>query len=207
MSLRIATSEHMLSTIDGIGMNRNWAPRVVAEAFLESTKDGEIQRAPDPVTMIEGSLSWFNNSNIQQSVSVAVHRGPRSVVSTSPVTVIILDAWSWQVGTTPQAEYPSLDQSQSGGRLQIDRPEVAPADLLFGRYFLDSDDNQEMVNLGIIKPMKSFHFRYLCSVQTPGVWTRPSEFDARYEATAHWARLVALAWPDLTTPAATGPKP
>ena len=32
----------------------------VAEAFLESVKDGEISRSPDPVTMISGDLTWYN---------------------------------------------------------------------------------------------------------------------------------------------------
>lgn len=198
MSIRLLTSEHILSTVDGIGMRRNWAPRVVAEAFLESTKDGEIERAPDPVTMMSGTLTWFNNSQTAQAVEVTVHRAPRSIVSTSPVTVCILDAWTHQVGVSPQADYPSLERDQFGGKMQLDRPEIVAADLLFGRLFGDQDDCQTRVDVGRVPAMQSMHFRYLCAVQTPGLWTKPSEFDVRYEAWSRWTRLVAMAWPDMT---------
>ena len=95
----------MLSTVNGLGMSRNWFPRIVAEAFLESTKDGEIKRSPDPVTMIDGDVSWTNNSNAPQVAFVQVLRAPRSVVVQSPSTVVIHDAWSFAVGRSPTADF------------------------------------------------------------------------------------------------------
>lgn len=193
MSVKICTSEGMLSTVSGLGMARSWFPRIVAEAFLESTKDGEIKRAPDPVTMIDGDVSWTNSSVDPQRVFVQVLRAPRSVVVQSPSTVVIHDAWSWSVGKSPTADYPSVIQDTFGGKLQYDRPAAAAADLKYCRQFYDGDSSQAWVTIGQVDPQESLHFRYLAAVQTPGVWTTPSEFDARWEANARWARLLVFA--------------
>ena len=58
LSLKICTSEYMLSDPNGVGPSRTWYPRIVAERFLESTRDGKIDRAPDPVPMIEEGVIW-----------------------------------------------------------------------------------------------------------------------------------------------------
>lgn len=195
MTLKPCTSEYMLSTVRGIGMARHWYPRIVAQAFLESTKDGEIQRAPDPVTMIDGDLTWLNNTNDPQIVTVQVVRAPRTIVAQSPCTVTIQDAWSFARGASPTADYPSIIQDAAGGKMQMDRPSAAAADLLYGRLFYDFDSSQAYAPLGQIDPHESFHFRYLAAVQTPGVWTTATEFEPRWEAHARWTRLLALAWP------------
>lgn len=192
---KILTAEYMLSDTNGLGLRRNWFPRIVAEAFLESTKDGDIKRSPDPVTMIDGDLTWFNNSPDDQIVQVIVHRAPRTIVSTSPATVIIIDAYSFLTGKSPEADFPSLEQNWFGGKTQLDRPEVAADKLAFGHYFLDQDDCQEYVDVGLVKSMEAMHFRYTAAVQTPGVWTQPTQDPARYEAHARWCRLIALGAP------------
>lgn len=195
MAVKICSSEHVISTTSGLGLAKSWFPRIVAEAFLESTKDGEIKRAPDPVTMIDGDLSWTNNSDAAQSVFVQVLRAPRSIVAQSPSTVLIHDAWSFAVGSSPTADYPSVMQDTFGGKLQFDRPAAAAADLQYCRQFYDCDSAQAWVTVGRVDPQESMHFRYLAAVHTPGVWTQPSEFDARWEAQARWARLLAFAMP------------
>lgn len=185
----------MISTVQGVGMARHWYPRIVAEAFLESVKDGKIERAPDPVTMIEGDLTWFNNTRDPQMLTVQVLRAPRSVVVQSPSTVVIHDAWSFDVGKSPSADYPSVVQNTMGGRMQIDRPSAAAKDLKYCRLFFDSDSAQSWVDIGQIDPGESMHFRYLAAVQTPGIWTTASEFEPRWEAQARWTRLLAFATP------------
>lgn len=191
--IKVCTSEFMISDVNGIGMARAWFPRVVAEAFVGSTKDGEINRAPDPVPMIVAELSWFNNTDADQDVTVIVHRAPRSITATNPVTVVIQDAWTFDVGPSPSASQPTVTQDSFGGRLQIDRADVNTDDLHFGRLFLDGDDCQTYVSLGPIPAGQGFHFRYLAAVQTPGTWTTAEE--PRYEAYARWVRLIALASP------------
>jgi hypothetical protein len=193
--IKVCCAEYMLSEPGAIGMRRNWFPRVVAERFLTGSKDGEIKRSPDPVTTIEGDLTWFNNSPDDQDLFVQVHRAPRTVVAQNPNTVVIHDAWSWAVGVDPTADYPTIMQDSVGGKMQINRPEVAPADLKYGRFFFDFDASQSWVKIGIVPSMQLLHFRYLAAVQTPGVWTTPSEFEPRWEASARWARLLAFATP------------
>lgn len=193
--IKVCTAEYMISTVNGTAMAKHWYPRIVAEAFLESTKDGEIQRSPDPVTMIDGDLTWYNNTKDAQILTVQVMRASRSVVVQSPGTVVIHDAWSKAVGISPTADYPSVIQDTFGGKLQNNRPSTVADDLLYGRAFYDSDSTQAFVNIGIVNPGESMHFRYLCAVQTPGVWTTPTKFDPRWEAHARWARLIAFANP------------
>lgn len=197
MSVKPCTLDFMIANVDGIGLSRNWFPRIVAEAFLESTKDGEIARSPDPVTMIDGDLSWRNSSSDYQHVLVHVLRAPRSVVAQSPSTVVIHDAWSYAVGASPTADYPSVIQDTFGGKMQYDRPSVAAEDLLYCRQFFDGDSSQAVVNVGLVDPMESLHFRYLAAVQTPGVWTAATEFEPRWEAHARWCRLIAFAVPGV----------
>ncbi|EHI13132.1 DUF7172 family protein [Mycolicibacterium thermoresistibile] len=195
MTVKPCTAEYMLSTVDGMGMRRNWFPRVVAERFLGSTKDGPISRAPDPVTMIDGDVTWHNNSRDPQMVAVQVNRAPRTIVAQNPSTVVIHDAWSFATGVSPVADYPSIVQDAFGGRAQVDRPETRGEDLRFGRLFIDGDSSQSWVPIGELAPQRSLHFRYLCAVQTPGTWTAPTEYEPRYEAHARWARLLVFAGP------------
>lgn len=195
MSLKVCTAEYMISDQNGIGVRRTWLPHIVAEQFLESTRDGEIKLSPDPVTMIDGDLTWFNNSEDRVKVAVSVHRAPRSIVAQNPATVVIHDAWTHRIGKTPSADYPSVIQDTFGGRLQIDRASVAKDMLQFGRFFLDGDDSTVWVDVGVVPPQQSFHFRYLAAVQTPNIWTIPSEFEPRWEAYARWARLRAWGSP------------
>lgn len=195
MSLKICTAEYMISDSNGVGPRKTWLPRRVAEQFLESTKDGEIKLSPDPVTMIDGDLTWFNNSPDVQRIWVLVHTAPRSIVAQNPATVVIHDAWSHRIGKEPSADFPSVVANTFGGRLQVDRASAAADKLLFGRYFLDGDDAQTWVDVGAVPPQQSFHFRYLAAVQTPNIWTIPSEFEPRWEAYARWTRLVAIAGP------------
>lgn len=195
MSVKICTVEYMLSTVAGLDFAKHYFPRIVAESFLESTKDGEIKLSPDPVTMIDGDLTWFNNTDDDQWVCVEVQRAPRSIVAQSPSTVVIHDAWTHAVGVSPQADFPSVVQDTFGGRSQVDRAEARPEDLLYGRLFLDSDSSSSWETVGVVPAQRSMHFRYLAAVQTPGVWTSPSEFEPRWEANARWARLLAYATP------------
>lgn len=194
-NLKVCTAEYMISDTNGLGLRRTWFPHIVDEKFLKSEKDGPITLAPDPVTMIDGDSSWYNNSPDRVRVSMLVHRAPRVIVAQSPSTVIITDAWSKQVGLNPTAEFPTVVTDTFGGRLQIDRQSVPREDLQFARWYLDGEESQTYVDLGVVPPGQSYHFRYLAAVQTPGTWSIPSEFEPRWEAFAYWTRLIAFASP------------
>lgn len=195
MSVKPCTLSYMLATVDGLGMARHFYTRVVAEVMLESKKDGEIQRCPDPVTMIDGDLTWYNNTKDPQIVGVHIQRGPRSIVAQSPATVLIRDAWTHAVGVNRTADYPSFTNNACGGKLQIDRSSTAAADIQFGRVFYDYDDEPTWENVGQVDPGEALHFRYLCAVHTPGVWTTPGEGTPKWETKAQYARLRAWAGP------------
>ena len=194
-SLKLCTAEYMISDIRGTGVSSSWLPRKVAEQFLESTKDGDIKLSPDPVTMIDGDMTFHNTTGDPQHAWVTIHRAPRSIVAQSPTTVIITDAWTFAIGANPTADFPTVIADAHGGRLQIDRGSASPANLLYGRYFLDGDDSQVYVDCGIIPPNQELHFRYLAAVQTPNIWLEPTEFTPRWDAEARWARLICLAQP------------
>lgn len=197
MSMKICVGPHMQSTVDGTGLAPSWFPGIVDEVFLESTKDGTIQRAPDPVTMIEGDLYWVNGGKAPVVGSVIVQRAPRTVVSTDPCTVLIQDAWSFQVARSPQADTPSVTQDSAGGKLQTNGSWVAPPDLVYGRFFWEGDASEAVQPVGVIPPGEAVHFRYLAAAHTPGLWISSDEPDAdpRFEAFAYWTRLLLFTTP------------
>lgn len=195
MSLKLCVGEYMLSDHRGLGMRKNYFPRIVTQAFLKSTRDGTIERSPDPVTMIDGDLSWHNNTPDVQALTLQIHRAPRTIVAQSPSTVVIHDAFSFRTGVSPAANFPVIKQSRHGGRLQCDRASVARDEVKYARLFFDFDDSTSWHTLGEIPPGHTVHVRHLVAVQTPGIWTLPSEFDPRWEAHARWSRLRLWAAP------------
>jgi len=194
-NLKIATAEYMLSTTCGLGVAQTWLPTVVEQAFLQSVNDGTIQIAPDPVTMISGSLTWYNAAADPVVMWMLIHRAPRAIVAQDPSTVIITDAWSFQVGSNPAVTSPAVTDDWFGGKLMIDRPSTIAANLTYARYFLQGDDSVTYVPIGQVDAGQTLVFSYLAGVQTPGVWTTPTTFQGEYEAYAYWTRLVALASP------------
>lgn len=197
MSIKVCTSEHVISTTAGMAMRRTWFPSYLKGAYLLSTKDGEIQRSPDPVTMIEGDLAFYNNSPAALDVWVTVQRAPRSIVTTQPGTVILQEAYTFDVGIDPSAEEPSVFRDAFGGKMQTDKAATSGKDLKYGRYFLDDLDSLVKVPCGTVPAEQGLHFRYICAVQTPGVWTTPTEEPPRYEANARYVRLFADSLPVL----------
>ena len=197
MSLKVCTGAHMISTSQGTGLAKSWFPGVVDEVFLESSKDGPIERAPDPVTMIDGDLYWTNGGDQDLVGSVFVSRAARTVMSTDPCTVLIQDAWAWVVSPSPQADPPSVTADSAGGKMQTNRSSVAPKDLAYGRLTLEIDASEAVVPIGVIPAGEALHFRYLAAAHTPGLWISSDEPDAdnRYEAWAYWTRLTLFATP------------
>lgn len=193
--LKVCTAEYMISDSGGLRMRPSFYPRIVGESYAKSTKDGEVSRAPDAVTMIDTDVTYMNNTPDDQQVAVSVHRGPRAIVTTDPNTILIHDAWSFAVGESPAADFPTIYQDTFGGKLQRNKPEATADKLTYGRYFLSCNDSQTWVSIGIMPPNQALHFRYIASVQTPGVWIVPTEVDSRYEAYARWVRLRVIASP------------
>ncbi len=195
MSLKVCTSEAMLSTDRGLEFTSAWLPRLVAERFVGSVKDGTVDRAPDPLPFIGADFSWTNTTDLSQHLYVGIHRASRSFVTTNPNAVVIDDAVSWDIGESPSAPRPSTTNLNGiGGKIQMTRP--SNAKVQFGYLFGDRDDYIFNVEVGHVIPGDTLHFRYACLYSTPGTW-RVSD-DPRYEAFCRWVRLRCWAAPRLT---------
>jgi hypothetical protein len=193
-SVKVCTAEWMLSDPRGMEFGREWMPRIVSERFLTSGMDGVIERTPDPLPMIEGDLVWTNSTPSDQHLIAVLLRAPRSLVTSSPNTVVMDDAVSWDVGVSPNAPLPAASRSGIGGRMKNTR--ATTKKIAFGRVFMDRDDAVSYYDLGPVYPDRTAHFRYRCLLSTPGEWRTPNQ--NRHEAYARWARLMFLASPMLS---------
>lgn len=192
MSLRVCTAEGwMLSNEYGLEFADAWFPRLIAEQFSASAEDGDVDRAPDQLPFIDAEFLWTNTTDTVQHVAVAVHRGPRSFVTTNPNTIAFDDATSWDVADSPSAPRPSMTNNGVGGRVQVTRP--SNQTMQFGYLLADRDDGVFYDEIGFVEPEQTLHYRYMGLFSTPGTWRVPE--NPRYEMYARWVRLRAWASP------------
>lgn len=191
MSLRICTAEFMVSTNRGTGMAESWLPRIVAERMVTSGRDGATERAPDQVAFIDTDLLWTNTTGDPQHLYMSVHRASRSLVTSTPNTVTLDDAWSFDVGDSPAAPIPAANDKGFGARIKRNRS--TETTVSFCRLFRDIPDWVSNVDIGYIGPDESVHVRYRALYSTPGEWRTGNS--ARHEMYARWARLRLWASP------------
>lgn len=184
MSLRICTAEFLLSDNRGTGFSQSWLPTVVAERMAVSSKDGAVDRAPDQVPFIESEILWTNSFDETVHVGVSVHRAGRFLLTSSPNTLVLDDAWTFDVGVSPSAALPFGTNSGVGVRCKT-RQSFNP--LIFSRFFRDFPDSVSYVEVGAVDPGETAHFRYRCLFSTPGEWR--AAVQPRYEAAARFTRL------------------
>lgn len=194
MALSVCTLEYLISDYRGVRIADQWFPRVVAERFAASTRDGTVDRAPDQVPFIETDLTWTNRSTASQHVQLSLHRAPRSMVVSNTNTIALDDAVSYAVGANPTAPRPSAARSGVGSRVSMTPPGATP--IQYARIFADRDDWVTYEDIGEVPPGQTVHVRYLCLYSTPGPWRTPPQ--PRHEAYARWARLRLWASPHLT---------
>lgn len=191
MSIRVCASAHITSTVDGLSLAPSWHRRIVSEVFAGSSRDGEVQRAPDPVTFIETSMLWTNTTGTAQVVDVHVIRAPRSIVTSEPNAVVLRDGLSWDVSAEPSALPPALGNiGEAGGRIQFSKQSW---NTQYGRLYVDEDRQTYIAPVGVVDPGRSVHVRYRCALQTPGLWREGVQ--PRHEAFARWVRLRMWAGP------------
>lgn len=194
MTVTVCTLEALISGPTGVEFSRGWLPSMVAERFVSSTKDGVVDRAPDPVTFIETDLTWTNNTDSVVHLQGQLHRGSRGIVTSNPNTVVLTDGFSYATGVSPHASVPDTTDWGFGGRLKT--TSSAQASPRFSRLFLDADDSMVYVDMGSLAPGVSVHIRYACVLTTPQEWRVPNT--PRHEAFARWARVRLFASPMLT---------
>lgn len=191
-SLKICTAETMLSDSAGLDFAEGWLPRIVAERFATSGRDGSVDRAPDPVAFIDTDLLWTNETGTAQHCHVSVHRASRNLLTSMFNRLVLDDAYSVDVGPAPSAPTPTGAVNGIGFRFTNAR---SFEQLRFrGWGFMDLPDYQSYYEIGEpVDPGDSVHFRYRCLFSTPGNWRTPPS--PRYEANARWARLRLFAAP------------
>lgn len=194
MSLRICAAEFILSDSGGTGFSQAWLPTMVAERMLTSTKDGPVDRAPDPVPFIDGDLLWTNPYDFPVHSMMAIHKASRFLLSSNPNTLVLDDVYTWDIGPSPAAPMPSGTVSGFGVRQQQNRQSQTP--MIFCRIFRDEPDAISYIDLGEIPAGDSVHFRYRCLFSTPGNWRTPLQ--PRFEAAARYTRLRLWTAPFVT---------
>lgn len=184
MSLRICTAEFMVSESSGTGFSNAWIPNLVAESMVTSGKDGTVDRSPDQVPFIDGEMIWTNSYDDPVYAMASVGKAPRSITTSTPNTLVLDDAYSWDIGISPSAPTPFGANNGSGERIQ-NSPTTIPVGYL--RYFRDFPDAVNYVSLGTADPGESVHFRYRCLFSTPGNWR--AAVQPLFLAYARYARL------------------
>jgi hypothetical protein len=185
MSLRVCTAEFLTSTPKGMGFSPSWLPRMVVERMAASSRDGQVDRAPDGVPFIESDILWTNTTGDPVHAHVTMHRASRSLVTSNPNMVAFDDAYSFDVGLSPAAPIPASFNNGFGARLKASRS--SSTSVLFGRVFRDIPDWLTNVDIGLVEPDESVHFRYRGLFSTPGHWRTGGS--SRHEMYARWTRL------------------
>lgn len=193
MSLRVCVAEFMISDSTGTGFARSWLPTMVAERMAVSGRDGEVDRAPDQIPFIDTEILWTNTTDETVHVMVSVHRASRFLLTSSPNTLVLDDAWTYDVGLSPSAPAPSGTSNGVGTRVKTRRSYQS---LVFSRLFRDYPDWISYVEVGACEPGETVHFRYRCLYSTPGEWR--TAVQPRHEANARWARLRMFTAPWTT---------
>jgi len=193
VSLKVCTSEFLISDSRGLEFSPGWLPSLVAERMAVSGKDGNVDRSPDQVPFIDSEILWTNSGDDSVHTMVSIHRAPRSIVTSTPNTLVLDDAWTWDIGVSPSAPLPFGTNSGVGIRFQTTQS-FNP--VIYTRLFRDFPDSVSYQDLGEVPPGETVHFRYRCLFSTPGNWRAPVQ--PLLLASARWARLRLWSSPWIT---------
>ncbi|WP_412807732.1 hypothetical protein [Nocardia sp. SC052] len=194
MSVPICTSEWMLSSPTGTDVAAAWVPRIVAERFTTSTKDGAVERSPDPVPFIASELTWANTTGAQQRIWLEIHRPPRMIITSNPNSYVLDDAVSWDTGVAPVAPPPSATENGIGARISV--TPVTVNQIAYTRFFRRWDSSNWWQSIGTLQPEEIVHTRYAALYSTPGSWRAPN--NPLQVVRAYWVRLRLWATPEAT---------
>lgn len=170
MSLQICSAEFLISDSRSTGFSQAWLPTLQAERMAASGKDGNVDRAPDQVPFIDSEILWTNRYDDTVHTMVSIQRAPRSIVTSSPNTLVLDDAWTSDIAVSPAAPTPFGTNNGVGIRLSS-RQSFNPD--IYTRFFRDFPDWVSYVELGAVDPGQTVQFRYRCLFSTPGGWHTP----------------------------------
>ena len=167
---------------------------MVAERFVASTRDGDVQQAPDAVPFIDAELTWTNSGESAQLVRLGTQRAPRAITASNPNTYVLDDGLSWDIAVSPNAPTPYGVQNGVGARLQT--TPVAVNQVGYGRIFRGWDDSIRYDTLGTVEPGETVHVRYQALYTSPGQWRAPAQ--VLQVVRAYWVRMRLWAGPEDT---------
>lgn len=193
MSLQICVGEYMASDHVGTSLSAAWLPTIRTERFVTSAKDGTVDRSPDQVPFIDTEILWTNPDSDPVYTYVSIQRAPRSLVTSTPNQLALMDGWSSDIGASPSAALPVGDGGGNSIRTMMTRSYEAQ---VYTRTFRDYDSAIVYVSPGAVDPGETLHFRYRCLFSTPGVWRSPLQ--PMHLAYARWARLRLFTRPAVT---------
>jgi len=194
MSVALCSSEWMISTPTGTDLAEGFLPRIAMERFAASTKDGSVDRAPDPVAFIDTEMSWTNDTGVQQKLMIGTHCAPRTIVAANPNLYVLDNALSYDIGLSPNAPQPYATKNGIGA--QGKSTPFALNQVYYGRLFRGWDDLVRFDNIGTIAAGDTVHVRYSALYSNPGQWRAPSQ--VLQVVRAYWVRLQLWAWPEAT---------
>lgn len=193
MSQKLCTMEALLSDSVGMEFSSSWLPTLVAQRMDVSARDGGVDRAPDQVPFIDSEILWTNATDQTVAVQVQVQRASRSLISSTPNTVVLDDAWTWEIAESPSAPTPFGTNNGVGTRIKTVK---STQSLEFSRIFRDYPGWASFVHVGACDPGDTVHFRYRALFSTPGEWR--TAVQPRHEVWARYVRLRMFTRPWVT---------
>lgn len=193
MSMRICVDEYFTSDLSGLSLGESAVGRSVTASRFESAADGELKRSSEPVTMIEGTVSWRNNTGVDQYVVLLLHFAPRKTVTSNPNAVSISDSWGYDVGSSPRVDAPDHLLGDVFARYRLN--DWSDAGFAYGTRFYDFPDRQLWPHIGVVPAGQAVSAiaRTQTAIQDP--WREPSA--SYFESYAYWLRMQLWAWPDV----------
>jgi len=174
-------------------------PQLVADARFDSGADGNITEtttAPGKL-LIDGQLSWRNNTPVVHNVVIRVTRRYRHWITSNPNAVQFRDRWTWGIDTAALTEpiTTSIYNGQVGSANDIGTNTVAEPNQGLYEQWWGTGCNDEWV--GPINPGSILQVWYRCYVWTPPPWSDNANLNnPKHLAEAGWTRVQLIAYPN-----------
>lgn len=151
--------------------------------------------------LINRQVKWTNDSPVDHTVRVEVHRRYRRWVTSNPNAVQFRDRWSWAISekgdeVVDPAEPNTADtfNSQAGSAGDIGTNTVAEP--FPGKFWHWWGTTATEEWLGPVRPGATIAVWYRCYVWTPPPWSDNANKNApAHEAEAGWARIALQVFP------------
>lgn len=190
MSVRVCVDEHFTSTSLATTLSAGSLPRLVVQQRQESAHDGDIQQLSDPVTMIDTTLRWRNDTSVPQRVMAEVYMASRSFVVSNPNGIEVSDQYGVSVGDTTSR--PALQNSLGDALFRSRVNDFRAPSMTYQSTFDDRPGGSVWLCMDRpIGPGREVAVRYVCTVATPGSWRQPKEQNMSVKV--NYARLALFA--------------